>query len=207
LVDYDLAPAISAYLDGDATAADRLAEILTRHAAITVQAFLGAECPEADDIVQDTVVAVLAYLIRKQGFTGDLVNFTIAVARNRCRNLLIWQKRHPGVSIESLTVYLADPALGPLDTLLAAEVHDLLQEALQRLGADCRSLLQALFVEGLSVEEVRRRTGLKSVQGIYYRRAECLRQVSRLLKKRFAPCSSFQSGKKRGTEPTTRSQR
>jgi len=194
LVDHELATTITAYLDGDPAAADRLSLILTRHASLTVRSFLGEEQPEAHDIVQDAVLAVLAYLQRKNGFTGDLVNFTIAVTRNRCRNLLIWQRRHPGVAIDALTASLADPARSPLEALLADEVQDLLQRALDQLGAKCRALLHALFIVGASVDEVRRRTGLRTVQGIYYRRAECLKRAARLLKKRFTACSSDRDG-------------
>jgi RNA polymerase sigma factor (sigma-70 family) len=194
LVDHELATTITAYLDGDPAAADRLSLTLTRHASLTVRSFLGEEQPEAHDIVQDAVLAVLAYLQRKNGFTGDLVNFTIAVTRNRCRNLLIWQRRHPGVAIDTLTASLADPARSPLEALLADEVQDLLQRALDQLGAKCRALLHALFIEGASVDEVRRRTGLRTVQGIYYRRAECLKRAARLLKKRFTACSSDRDG-------------
>jgi hypothetical protein len=102
LVDLELATTISAYLEGDPAAADRLSLTLTRHASLTVRSFLGEERPEGPDIVQDTVLAILAYLQKKNGFSGDLVNFTIAVTRNRCRNLLIWQRRHPGMAIDVL---------------------------------------------------------------------------------------------------------
>jgi RNA polymerase sigma factor (sigma-70 family) len=194
LTELDLAPVITAHLEGDSAAGELLAGVLSHHALLTTRSFLGRDRPETDDIAQDTVMAVLAFLKRRRGFQGDIVSFTVTIARNRCRNLLIWRQRHPGAPIETVVASLADPGFSPLDSLLENEVNALLQEALDRLGEACRSLLRELYIEGRRVEEVRRRLGLRTVQGIYYRRAGCLKRAAKLLKKRLADCSSGRGG-------------
>jgi RNA polymerase sigma factor (sigma-70 family) len=191
LSDEECVPLIAAFLDGDGEAEDRLCRLLLRHARLTVAAFLRSEPPELDDLVQETVIAVLGYLRRRGGFHGSLVNFTITVARNRCRNYRIWKRRHPRVAVETLAEYLGSPEHSPLDALLEEERRSLLQEALDRLEEACRTLLRALFLEGRSVEDLRREAGLRSFQSIYYRRARCLEKAGRLLKSRLASCSSL----------------
>lgn len=187
-VDHDLL--ISAYLEGRPEETERLTALLTDTARRTVRHFFGRNVCDADDLAQDSVMAVLLFLRRRGGFSGNLVNFTIAVVRNRCRNWAIWKNRHPTADSETTLRYLRDPQASPLDLLAEREVLSLLRESLLRLEATCRKLLQALFLEGVSPEEMRRRAGLKTVQAIYYRRARCLESLGELLKKRLRHCSS-----------------
>ena len=190
LPDSEYGRLIAACLEGSEDAADRLTAQLTHHARITVHEFLNRDVPDADDLIQDTVMAVLEYLRRRGGFEGSLVKFTITVARNRCRNYLIWKGRHPTADTETMQAYLTDPARGPLELLAEREIHTLLRQSLDRLGAACRSLLRGLYVEEASVEEMRRRSGLTTVQAIYYRRARCLEELGTILKNRLRNCSS-----------------
>jgi RNA polymerase sigma factor (sigma-70 family) len=192
--DAECAALAAAWLRDEAGAGDELARVLARHAGLTVESFLRGDRSEAEDLAQDTVVAVMGFIRRRGGFDGSLVHFTITVARNRCRNYLIWRRRHRDADVEPLADYLASPAKSPLDTLLERDVLDLLQQALARLGAPCRRLLRALYLEGRTVEEMRREAGLTTVQSIYYRRARCLREAGALLKKRLADCSSARDG-------------
>ena len=113
LPDSEYGPLISAFLAGSAEAADRLSRHLAHHARITVHDFLNRDAPDADDLIQDTVVAVLEYLERRGEFEGSLVKFTIAAARNRCRNYLIWKSRHPSADSEKTFAYLTDPERSP----------------------------------------------------------------------------------------------
>ncbi len=181
---------VESYLAEEPEAADRLAVPLTHHAAITVRDFLNPGGPEADDIVQDTVVGVLEWLWRRGEFEGSLLNFTISVARNRCRNYLIWARRHQADDLDKLADYLADPARGPLDTLLDEEKDSLLQKALDSLDVHCRNLLHAIYFNDDDMETLRRREGLKSLQSMYHRRAICLKKIESVLKNRLLSCSS-----------------
>lgn len=199
LSDEQYVPLVEACLAGEASAEDRLCHLLLYHARVTVTAFLRTEPPELDDLVQETAIAVMGYLRRQGGFEGSLVNFTITVARNRCRNYRLWKRRRRDVDLEPLAEYLGSPEYSPLDTLLEEERRTLLQEALDRLDETCRSLLRALFLENRTVEEMRRAAGLTSFQSIYYRRARCLEKAGRLLKRKLAACSCQRGAKGRGS--------
>lgn len=188
--DKRLVAAIDAYAAGDDGAADYIHEVLRAPVYAAARRFLHADNIDLDDVVQDTLMAIYAYLRRNHGFTGDLVKFAITVARNRCRNLLNWRKVRPQTPVETMAEWLADSEKSPLDSLLDAEVRTILQTALDRLDSTCRALLHAFYLEEKTIEEIRGEIGLKTVQGIYYRRAICLRKIYGLLKKRLTVCSS-----------------
>ena len=60
---------------------------------------------------------------------------------------------------------------------------------MNNLDDKCRELLKALYIEEISIREMRERTDLTTVQSIYYRRARCLKLLGRLLKNRLVDCS------------------
>lgn len=178
------------YLAGIPRADDHLATFLTHHVGRTVRAFLQSRETETEDLIQDSVLAVMEFVRRRGGFAGNLIGFANTVARNRCRNHLIWRRRHPGDSLEDHEPFLAGHTDGPLDRLLGAEVVTLVQQALDELDDSCRELLRDLYLHEVDVETIRRREGLKSVQSIYYRRARCLEKAGRFLKGRLLGCSA-----------------
>jgi len=188
--DDDIATAISSYLAGDGSAADELSRTLDGPIRLTAQIFLGDDSADVDDIVQDSIIAVLHYLQKNNGFTGDLIKFAITVARNRCRNLLNWRKNLPSVPIDPMSEWLANVDRSPLDVLLDKEVTSLLQQALDQLPGDCQLILRSFYIDHIPIEKIRRQIGLKTVQGIYYRKSVCLERAYRLLRKRLAICSS-----------------
>jgi RNA polymerase sigma factor (sigma-70 family) len=190
-----LAGLVAGYLAGAPEAANNLATRLTDHARFVVQSFLRSSESETEDLTQESVVAVMEYLKRRGSFSGNLITFTSTVARNRCRNHLVWQKRHHKLPLEPLEPYIASDGTNPLDQILGNEVLELIQLALDRLGAPCRDLLRSLYLEGVTIERIREREGLKSVQSIYYRRAQCLKKAGQFLRKRLRSCSS--SGEER----------
>ncbi len=188
--DAETGPLINAFLASEPEAGEQLFAILAHHATVTARHFLNSSGPEVDDIVQDTAVAVLEWLRRREEFEGNLISFTITVARNRCRNYVNWCRRHQADDTDELAEYLADPTRGPLDNLLAEEKDSLFQEALDAMDLGCRNLLHSLYLRGESMESVRHREGLKSVQSVYHRRAVCLKKAELFLKKRLFGCSS-----------------
>jgi RNA polymerase sigma factor (sigma-70 family) len=189
LTDAEYAPLIDAYLAGNRDAAERLSGLLTHHARLTVKNFMNRDPLDADDLAQDSVLSVLEYLTRRGGFSGSLVHFTISVTRNRCRNHMIWKNRNSASDIEPMEAYLSDSKLGPLDLLAEKELVELLQQSMDRLEDRCRDLLRALYIEDVSIEEMRRQTGLETVQAVYYRRSRCLKLLGNLLKNRLRDCS------------------
>ncbi len=186
----EIADLTDAFYAGKLGASDRLFALLSHHAAITARDLLGSGVAEIDDIVQDTVMAVLDYLKRRAEFHGDLVNFTISVARNRCRNYVVWRRYRRADSVDDLAEYLSNPDRSPLETLLADEEVELLQEAVDGLDPACQRLLHALYHENRRIEDLQAQEGLKSVQSVYHRRAMCLKKVTSLLKNRLFICSS-----------------
>ncbi len=180
----DTLPTLAARLaDGDEGAAEPLCRILSGPVHKAASGFFPSGSPDLQDVVQETLIAVLAYLRRNRGFEGDLTSFAVTVARNRCRNIVNQRARRPETPIEPLAEWIAHPQRSPLDLLVEREVLDLLQRALDSLGSACRILLRAFYVEGQSIEAIRRQMGLKTVQGVYYRRASCLAQLGRILQR------------------------
>ncbi len=186
----DLAAAtVAAAAAGDRNAADAVSRHLAEPVRRAVTGFLGADDPAADDTVQESLLAVLNYLRRQGGFTGDLTAFAVTVARNRCRNIINWRRRHPGTDIAPLAEWIADPARSPLDILLETERLRLLRETLARLDRMCRDLLRAYYLERVSPRELCRRLGLSTVQGVHYRKQVCLEKALAHLKERLEGCS------------------
>jgi RNA polymerase sigma factor (sigma-70 family) len=193
----ELEAEIPALLRGEPAAAERLARGLAhplRQAAISM---LGAASPDLEDVLQESIMAVLGYIRRCGGFEGSLIRFGVTVARNRCRNLLIWRRRRPQVKVESLDDWLAEPERSALDVLVEQEQLALLQEALDALGPDCRDLLHQLYIEQIPAEELRRRSGLRTVQGIHYRKEVCLERAFRILNERLSGCSTGEERERR----------
>lgn len=157
---------------------------LERPVRISAVRFLREEHPDLDDVIQETLIATLAYIRKKGGFEGDLIRFAVTVARNRCRNLISAKKRHPSISIEPLVDWIANPDRSPLDLLEESDVSRIVQEAISSLGRICRLILRAFYIEGRSIKTIQKQTGLKTVQGVYYRRSVCLDQVAGTLRAR-----------------------
>jgi RNA polymerase sigma factor (sigma-70 family) len=177
-------PTLSAaqqYAGGDAEAGEKLCHLLAAPVRAAASRFLGADAAELDDVVQESLLAVLGYLRKAGRFEGDLIRFAVTVARNRCRNLLIWRRRHPGVDLEPLAAWIADPERSALDSLLEDEVQRVVQAGLDSLDPSCRDLLRWSYFQDVAIETIRRRIGLDTVQGVYYRRAVCLQRLARFL--------------------------
>lgn len=195
LPDDGLGTLAQAFLNAESGSRERLSECLTIRAAATARDFLGASVAETDDIVQDSVVSVLAWLERQDKFSGSLDSFTIAVTRNRCRNFLTWRRRQRTVPLAETTRYLPAEALSPLEAMLAAERISLLQAAVDDLDHDCRNLLHEIYFNGRQMADLQRESGLGTLQAMYKRRANCLEKVEIFLNRRLDGCSSHRDVK------------
>jgi RNA polymerase sigma factor (sigma-70 family) len=168
---------IKGVVAGDPVREDKLYQVLMSHLKISVRLFLDSGRMEVDDVVVESITAVFKYIRRDGGFTGDLVAFSITIARNRCRNILNQQQRRPQTPIEPLADWIANDDRSPLDHLVKEESLSLLQQTVDSLDRICRTLLRAVYFEESSIESIRIRLGLKTVQGVYYRRTICLREL------------------------------
>lgn len=181
---------VARHVGGDRAASEELAAELAPGLRKAARSLLGHEDRDVEDVVSESVVAVLEYVRRREGFEGNLLVFGISVARNRCRNVLSWRQRRPQVPLDDLADWIAHPDRSPLDAIVEEERLQLLRDALARLGTDCQELLRAWYIEGIPVEEIRHRLGLRTIQGAYYRRARCLESAADYLNERLSGCSS-----------------
>jgi RNA polymerase sigma factor (sigma-70 family) len=177
----ELAGPIAAFRAGDERAGAVLVDALTGPVRLVTREFLGAGSSDADDVVQETMIAALDYLKRDTEFAGDLVKLAVTIARNRCRDLARWRANKTHVEIETLAAWMTAPERSPLDDLEERDLLRILHLALAELGRDCRHLLRSIYLQGRSVEDLRRELGLTTVQGVYYRRTVCLERARELL--------------------------
>ena len=178
--------AISSYRAGDPGASDQLIDALEEPVRANVYRFLGPDSPDADDVVQETLVATLRYLEHDVEFEGNLVRLAITIGRNRCRDLKRRHKRWGLSDIEPLADWLASPQQSVLDDIEQSERRQHLHESLNGLSPKCRNLLFSSYIENVSTKEICRQLGLQSVQVFYYRRTECLRRLKKIFLKRTA---------------------
>ena len=170
----DVPDILAALFGGQPGAEDRLCRVLRGPVQQAVWSFLGRDNLESDDVVQESLVAVLGFLRRRGEFEGNLFRLAVTIARNRCRNILNWRSRRPQVAIEPLAEWIASSSRSPLDAFVDDEILQVMRAALARLGGECRRLLSALFLQSRSAEEMRLELRLKSIRAVYYRREACL---------------------------------
>lgn len=170
---------IQAYIAGDDAAGDRICRHLEQSIRLEVGRFLMPDDPEREDVVQDSLLSMLAYL-RRAGRAPDRPEaFVVTIAGNRCRNLYRWRKRRTMVRVDDAEATLSEER-GPLDMLEAREIDALLEQAFKQLPAECRDLLTSIYSQERPMEELQREAGLGSLQGIYYRKYACLKKLSEL---------------------------
>lgn len=176
------------YAEGDDSAGDAICVALTPAIRRGTAGLLRPTDADADDIVQDTLIAVLRYLRRSKVVPDNPAAFAVTVSRNRAYNLQIWRQRRTAKDIDELAGLIPHIAASPLDLVLKSEKQALVREAFAALTAECRDLLRALSVEEVTVESVRRKLGLATVQGVYHRRNVCIKKAQTLLKRRLLGC-------------------
>jgi len=184
--DHSIEEIIGAVAGGEKWAGDALFHHLEQSVRTAVRRFFSEGEADSDDVVQETILAVYRYIGDRGGFEGDLIRFAITIARNRCRNILNQRRRRPEVDLDSLANWISHPEKSPLDLLLDREIRDTLRVALGALGEVCRALLRAFYIEERTIEEIRVEMGLKTVQGVYYRRGICLEEMAKIVRRRIA---------------------
>lgn len=185
---------VAAYIAGDEQAGGRICRRLEPVIRAEVGRFLSESDAERDDVVQETLLSLLAYL-RKAGSGPERMEaFVVTMAGNRCRNLYRWRKRRPTVELESTSEWLSADVDDPLDQIEASELEGMVRNALARLDPPCRQMLLAIYVERRPMEDLQREAGLGTVQGVYYRKYACLKKLALLLNR------SWFDGRKPGAE-------
>jgi len=159
---------------------DLLVELLREPLSNDVTRFLSPDHPDIEDVIQETLVATLNYLSRDVEFHGDLVRLAVTIARNRCRDLMRRNQRWAQIRIEPLADWLENPQKTILEDIEESERYSILQEALEKLSPECHKLLKFTYLEEMNTEDIRQSMGLQSRQGVYYRKAGCLRRLKKL---------------------------
>ncbi len=178
-----LAQLMASYAAGNNAAGDRLCASLEPVMKRVVDGFLGAGDLDRDDLIQEAMMAMMRYLRRGGSIPENPQAFVSTIVRNRCRDLYRWRKTHPTSDVESLEQWYTSAESSPLDLLLDSEVLIGLQEALNYLEDSCSRLLRGIYLERRSMEQLRAKLGLTSVQAVYYRRDQCLRNIKNIFKK------------------------
>jgi RNA polymerase sigma factor (sigma-70 family) len=172
---------VAAYIAGDDVAGGWICETLEPVVRAEVRRFLSDADADHDDVVQETLLGLLAYLRRAGRGPDRLEAFVVTMAGNRCRNLYRWRKRRPSVDLESVSGWLRASDVDPLEALEAREMERLVRFALSRLDPPCRKLLLEIYSERRSMQDLQKEGGLGTVQGAYYRKYVCLKKLARLL--------------------------
>jgi RNA polymerase sigma factor (sigma-70 family) len=181
---------VDAHVAGDRDGTEALAALIIPEMRKATGSFLGSTDPDLEDVVGDSIVAVLDCLVRRGGFEGNLLGFAVTVAVNRCRNLVAWRRRQRQVPLDPLESWISNTDASALDLLMDEERLELLQQALQSIGPDCERLLRACYLEGRTIASLKDELKLQSVQVVYYRRGVCLKKAFRILNRKLGDCSS-----------------
>ena len=188
---------IKRYIDGDDTAGDMICKTLEAQVRASVRRLIGPHDADGDDVIQDTLIAMLGYLRRAKVAPDNPEAFIVTIARNRCRNLHLWRRRRSARDVTELSEKLPHIAASPLDLIDEEQRRELLEEVLQNLDTHCRDLLAAIYRQGATIEELRHDLGLGSVQAVYHRRNVCIKKAQMLLNRRLFSGQTFGGRKPR----------
>jgi RNA polymerase sigma-70 factor (ECF subfamily) len=147
---------------------------------------VGRVCPpslraDADDIVQDALIRVLAIARSREGKSELRSSYLWRVAYTVTIDEIRRRRRRREVPIaDAGAERVADAAPGPFGTRAGGEIGEALQDCLRRLLASRRQAL-VLYLQGHSVPEAARLLAAttKSVENLVFRGLADLRQCLR----------------------------
>lgn len=133
---------------GSVRPADRIEETVREYGSVLFRICLVMlrSASDAEDAVSDTF---LKYMQREAAFDSEEHRraWLIAVATNRCRDMLRFRIRHPQMDLEAVSAFVAQ------------EEDCGVVEALMTLPEKFRVVLLLHYVEGYRVEEIARMIG------------------------------------------------
>ena len=161
---------------GDQAAVDELLNWCAPRLYRFIFRIIGGNQDDAEDIMQETLIAAVRSLGRFRGDSG-LFTWLCGIARRKIGDHIRRQKRrNTGLTEGDLDVYavVADP-----DQLVERQVleHEALRAALLRLSSEYRIVLVGKYIEGFTVKEIARIMGRseKSVESLLTRARAALR--------------------------------
>ena len=136
----------------------------------------------AEDVVQDCFLRLVRHPARFDPARGSLRQYLYGMVRNLVRQR--WQAEGRLLALDDLSAD-DDPADGPMDTALQAEVATAVRSAIAALPALQREAIVLFEFEGLSLEEVAALSGCDpgTVKSRLYRARERLRRALAAYKK------------------------
>ncbi|MCP4145594.1 MAG: sigma-70 family RNA polymerase sigma factor [bacterium] len=179
-----IASSIADYAAGNNSAGDLIYKYLASHIRTSVELFFGEDNINIDDIIHETIISVLEYIRLNNGFEGDLIGFSIAVARNDCRNIYKLNNKNPSQSIDSVHEWLAAAGDNQLEAIITEETNTVLQKALNRIGRICKKILSGFYTDNKTVEQLKTELEFKDTQSVYYKKQVCLGKILSELQKK-----------------------
>jgi RNA polymerase sigma-70 factor (ECF subfamily) len=145
-----------ASLDGDATAHRRLLSALSGHLRGYFRRRLGAGSAEAEDLVQETLLAIH---LKRASYDRSLpfTPWAYAIARYKLVDHVRRSRRHVHVPLEDAGTLLA------VDSPEEGAARSDLERLLGQLPERQRALIEEVKIQGFSVEEAARKRGVTSV--------------------------------------------
>lgn len=172
------------YVDGDASAFEA---IFRRYGGLVLAIMRRgyADPVEAEDLAQQTFLQ-LHRARRDFRFDAPLRPWLLTIARNVKRDhLRRLQRRRPVVGLEGLEPFAEDPSAARLET------RELVRQAIERLPASLRAVVELHWLEGLPFARVALRLGIsRGAAKVRAHRAygQLRRQVEDLLTAHREPC-------------------
>ncbi len=138
---------------------------------------------DVEDVVQDSLTAILLNLAKRKAFNGNGLAYARQVVRNRCIEIYISRAKR-GERIDQAKVESAPGNfIDPLTELELKEKRVLLGRGLMQLERPCRKILIRSILHRRPLEELMEDYRVRSVQALYYRRKKCLAKLKKILKK------------------------
>jgi RNA polymerase sigma factor (sigma-70 family) len=135
--------------------------------------------PEAADIFQDSLI--IFYEKAKSGklqLTCSIGTYLYSISRN------LWLKRlkkmnYASVRIEDIQDFLAIPNENSLHE--NEKLVILINEIFDKLSEKCRKVLISFYYDNLSMSEIKKVTGYKSVQTVKNKKYKCMKELIKII--------------------------
>lgn len=137
---------------------------------------------DAEDLLQDALI-VLWEKVRSGNFhyESKLSTFVMATVKNMwLRRLARGRKEVPGA--EAVDRYPADDP-SPLEDLMESESAAAVQQAMQKIGDPCRTLLLLFYWEERSLVEIAAEMGFANADTVKSKKYQCKKALENLLPK------------------------
>jgi RNA polymerase sigma-70 factor (ECF subfamily) len=144
---------------GDLTAFNRLVLVYQDYAYNVAYRIMGDHAA-AEDAVQDGMIKAYKNLRRFRG--GSFKSWVLRIVTNTCYDELRRRKRRPTTPLEPLTdddevmenpSWLADPSESPEEFSMRSELGRAIQECLDRLSDDFRTIVILVDIQGMDYSE------------------------------------------------------